>query len=308
MAAEIALATRLEKPSQFMKAGLKLLAEDNYRPRQITELAGAAATTISLDGNRKRGRRLFQDSMADPTGNSLAQAQWAETSFDEDLISEGQVQRQWDAKEARAVQRYEQGEFEQALSLAREWIKEEPFSSRGYRLGAAAASAIDDPKQIEEMAGEGLKYEPSSASLLNSMAFALALQGHYDDALKALSKIRPDTSDRSNFLVSEANRGLIAFRQGDTAKGDELYRAAILGFRQLHEARMARSAMAYRAREAIRAKHPRAREILAEAKDGLLPDTHKIAALVVKQAELLVAQVLEASEDAVSMRRSTVRE
>lgn len=108
--------------------------------------------------------------------------------------------------------------------------------------------------------------------------------------------------------MSEANRGLIAFRQGDTAKGDELYRAAILGFRQLHEARMARSAMAYRAREAIRAKHPRAREILAEAKDGLLPDTHKIAALVVKQAELLVAQVLEASEDAVSMRRSTVRE
>ena len=49
MAAEIALATRLDKSSQFMKKGLALLAEDKHLPRQTTELAGAAATTVSLD-------------------------------------------------------------------------------------------------------------------------------------------------------------------------------------------------------------------------------------------------------------------
>jgi len=89
---------------------------------------------------------------------------------------------------------------------------------RGVRLGVAAASAIDDSKQIEEFAREGLRYEPSSVHLINSLAFSLALQGHHNDALGALREIRPESADRSNFLVSEANRGLIALRQGDLTR------------------------------------------------------------------------------------------
>jgi len=295
MAAEIALATRLEKPSQFMKKGLALLAEGRHRPRQITELAGAAATTISLDGNRKRGRRLFKDSLADPTGNSVAQAQWAEQSFDEELIAKGRLERMWDAKEARAIQSFEAGEFEEALRLAREWISDERFSSRGYRLGAAAASALDNPKRIEEFSRTGLGYEPKSGQLLNSLAFSLALQGFYDEAGRTLREIRSESEDRSILLVSEANRGLIAMRQGDLAKGDELYRKAIVGFRQLQEQRMTRSAMAYHAREAVRARHPRASELVAEAKHGLKLESNRIAALVLKQAEeLLMLQGAEA--------------
>lgn len=298
MAAEIALATRLEKPSRFIKKGLALLAEDNHRPRQITELAGAAATTISLDGNRKRGRRLFKESMADPTGNSLAQAQWAEQSFDEELISEGQLERTFDAKEARAVQKYEAGQFEQALTLAREWIRDEPFSSRGYRLGAAAASVVDDAKQIEEFARTGLRYEPKSGHLLNSLAFSLALQGLYHEAKQTLREIQAEIDDRALLLVSEANRGLIAMRQEDLARGDELYRKAISGFRQLQEQRAARIAMAYYAREAVQAKHPRALELVAEAKHGLVPELNRIAVLVLKQAEgLLMPQAADTAAD-----------
>ena len=289
MAAEIALATRLDKSSQFMKKGLALLAEDKHLPRQTTELAGAAATTVSLDGNRKRGRRLFKYSMVDPTGNSLAQAQWAEQSFDEELISERNLERMWDAKEARAVQKYEAGEFEEALVLAREWICEERFSSRGYRLGAAAAGVIGDANQIEDFARTGLSYEPESAHLLNSLAFALALQGLYDEAGRILREIQLENEDRSTVLVSEANRGLIAMRQGDLAKGDELYRKAIFGFRQLQEQKMARGAMAYYAREAVRAKHPRALELLAEAKHRLVPESNRVAATVLKQTEGLLA-------------------
>jgi len=57
--------------------------------------------------------------------------------------------------------------------------------------------------------------------------------------------------------------------------------------------------MAYHVREAVRAKHPRALELLAEAKHGLKPEANKVAALVVKQAELQpAAQALEASGDA----------
>jgi len=89
-------------------------------------------------------------------------------------------------------------------------------------------------------------------------------------------------------LVANANRGLIAFRSGDSKRGVELYRKAITGFRSKNNIHLARLAQAYFAREAVRAVLPEANKLFREAKDGLSPSTNPAAAKVIKSTEMML--------------------
>ena len=121
------------------------------------------------------------------------------------------------------------------------------------------------------------------------MAFALASLNRLEGAEKSLRNL-PKDSDRETALVAEANHGMIAMRRGNLVAGEEHYRIAIAGFRQEQNPRMMRSAQAYFAREAAKAGHPKASELVSEAKAGLSIPTNPVAARVIKIAEELLAQ------------------
>jgi tetratricopeptide (TPR) repeat protein len=285
MAAEIAFAQCVDRPSAFMKAGVNLLKEGSQNPRQVTELAGAIGTTLLIDGNRKLSKRHFLQSLADPTGNSLAQAEWASGAFGEPIVLERQLERYRDAKEALALHAYSAGQFEASVAFAREWIAEEPFSARGYIVGASAANTADDFAAAEALSKEGLSFDPKSISLLNSLAFALASQGRLDEADDALRQIPDEHKDKNLLLVADANRGLVAMRRGEIDKGRNFYRKVIQSFRSQQNPHLARSAQTYWAREATRAGVPDGAEILEEARKGLIASPNSVAARVLKEAE-----------------------
>lgn len=240
MAAEITLAMRLLKSPRFLKLGLQLIESDQYIPRQITELVGAAATTVILD-NLKRGKRLFRKSVADPTGNALAQAQWAEQSSREQFISAGQLQRNPDATEASAQKAYMLGDFENALRVSRKWLSEEPFSILVHFAATASANACENYPEAEKQAHNGLRFHPRSAHLRNWLVLSLASQGRLEEELQEIRKIKFEAGDEAASLVSDANRGLIAMRQGDVLLGESLF----AGFRHLQQQGLARTALAF---------------------------------------------------------------
>jgi hypothetical protein len=76
MAGEIALSNLAERNPRFLKLGAEWVDENKARPRHLSELASAIGTVHLKEGNRK-ARKLFKTSLVDPTGNSLAQAEWA---------------------------------------------------------------------------------------------------------------------------------------------------------------------------------------------------------------------------------------
>ena len=75
MAGEIALSALAERSPRFFKTGAALVAEGGMQPLHLSELASAIGTVHLKEGNRK-ARKLFDISLVDPTGNSLAQAEW----------------------------------------------------------------------------------------------------------------------------------------------------------------------------------------------------------------------------------------
>lgn len=266
MAAEIALANHLERSPVFAKKGTLLLLEARHLPRQVSELASALATDLIDDGNNKRAKKLFRESLFDPTGNSLAQAEWASPHVGTSLVADEQLAAAGDATEARAIKAFDDdGDFDAALKLSRMWIKEEPHSARAHFAGSSAANMLDDYDASIDLCRRGLQRDPKSAALRNNLVFALGSANQLAAAEAELKTLlqRPGVGDTP--LVAEANKGLIAFRRGKLAIAKAHYRDAVSGFRRQQRPLSERLALAYFAREAALARDSDAPSILKEA-------------------------------------------
>jgi len=281
MAAEIALAPIAERRPMFLKRGLELVEKKNHLPFQITELSGAIGSNLLAEGNRKKGKRLFEQSMLAPTGNVLAQAEWASEKYNEILFGEAQLMQATDAKEAKAFHFYRYGDFKHSFDCAIQWVEEEQFSSSAYVMSTAVANVLGNYQKADELAREGLQRDHHSVSLLNAQAFALACLGNFEGAIEILKRI--STEDPINLLVKEANFGLIAMRQGQSGEGIAHYRNTIAGFHRQNNIAMECLAYAYFAREAIQAQLPEAKQILAEAEERNVKPVSPAANYILKK-------------------------
>jgi tetratricopeptide (TPR) repeat protein len=275
LAAEIALAPGANRIPKFLKRGIAVLDENNQYPRQITELAGAVGTTFLLDGNRKRARRLFQQSMADPTGNSLAQAEWVSQAYGEIVVKERQLKTSPDATEAMARHMYRTGDFNQSLAFATRWIEEEPFNNNAYVTAAAVTNILEKYEAADKLARDGLLHDPRSLSLISNRVFSLSCLGKLNEAEDLLRGYLVKADSELMTLVGEADQGLIAFRRGNLSQGEAHYRKAIAGFGRLNAMEPKRLAEAYFAREAVRAGFEDAAKLISEfEKKNVAPVVH----------------------------------
>jgi len=210
---------------------------------------------------------MMMRGLADPTGNTLAQAEWIKEALHETFAEPTLLGTSSDANEANALRLFRIGDFAKSLEWASLWIGEEPFSNRAYVFGVAAASAGQDYEQALRLAERGLRYDPHSYPILHNKVFALACSGRTDEAERILERIPHDGGDLTH--VAEANRGLIAFRRGLPDIGIPQYRLAIAGFRNSGDLGNEQIAMAYLAREAVRANDPQAKAFVDEAESKI---------------------------------------
>jgi tetratricopeptide (TPR) repeat protein len=291
MAAEISLADVAERNPRSMKQSKALLEDRTHLPRQITELAGAVATNEMVHGNRKVARRLFGRSVADPTGNALAQAEWASETIGHQLVQSAQLSGE-DAQEARALHLIREGHFEHVPVVCEAWADLEPYSIRPFEFGSSYAGVLEQFDKAIELAKRGLKLRPDAPALLNCLAFSSANIGDFPEALSALRGITEEQGGL-HWHVALANRGLIALRQGQREEGERHYRSAIAGFQRAGLPYSVASARAHFALEAVRAGLPNSDTILKEACKDRDKFKGSVVDRVLLRAEALRSRILE---------------
>jgi tetratricopeptide (TPR) repeat protein len=189
--------------------------------------------------------------MLDPNANALAQAVWASPTFGDDLFSASTLRSVEEAYEARAQHLYREGQFSDVFVECEAWMIDEPYSIRPYELAAGAANILEEHEKADELTRRGLRMRPNSPLLVNCRAYALASQDRLEEAHTLLAKFPSEAPDWARF-VSEANRGLIAFRRGNLVEGLHHYQSAVDGFQKIGLSPMALSAQIYLCREMVR--------------------------------------------------------
>jgi tetratricopeptide (TPR) repeat protein len=265
MSAEMAIAELADRQARFFGQGRALIKSGTLRPRQATELASALGTLELVAGGRKKARDFFRESLVDPTGNSLAQAEWASPSFGAELVPPRRLSLTNDAGEATALHLLREQKVEGVTEACERWSASEPYSIRPFEVGSGTAAAMGKYADALAIAQKGLLIRPSAPWLLNNRAFALIHLGRLKEAehsLRCISK-----TDDPTWLVSEANRGLLAMRRGDHTAGVKHYRAAIEGFRELQKPAFVAIAQTFLAREAAIAGLAEAKALIKEARE-----------------------------------------
>lgn len=288
IASEIALARLADKKSPFYKRGLAILDDQRF-PREITELAGSIATNELIEGNRKKAKRFFGQSMADPNGNALAQAEWASPVFGTELLKDSQLQSVSEPYEARALHSFREGHFENVILECERWAESEPYSIRPFESAAAAAAIIERYAEAAEIAARGLRLRPKGAALLNSGAYALASLGELDRAEALLSRITV-TADVTSRLIKRANQGFIEISRKQKERGISEYQAAINGFKAERQGLMALHATTYMARALARTGFLQNAEMVqTEIRKAVETSGQQSTKYVFRSTDLLVA-------------------
>jgi tetratricopeptide (TPR) repeat protein len=226
MAAEIAVSEVAQRDSESLKIGRRILSSSSLPPLHTSELASAVATREMANGNARNARKLFRQSLIQPTSNSVGQVRWAEKALGIELDDVSlRVDR---AFEARAWKFHYEGQWGDALSESLKWFSDEPYSSRPAMLGSyIAAVVLHDYEEATRIAQRGLAANPSEPGLLNNLIFALACDGKLSEAVKLVPKLSQITRDDAGRIILLATCGLIEYRQGNPAQGRELYMQAI---------------------------------------------------------------------------------
>jgi tetratricopeptide (TPR) repeat protein len=277
LAAEIAAAAITERTSRLIKTGRGILGSGAHPAPEITELASSIGTVDLSAGDLRSARRLFALSLQDPTENSVAQAEWVSRRVSvvevDPRLAEGRR-----AYEAQAWQRYLSGQWRDAVMFCRQWLMDEPFSSRPAQLGSYLAEVgLEDFDIAEKLGRQGLLANPNDPMLLNNLVVALANQNRIDEAEREFKRIKVQTATELHATVM-ATEGLLAFRRGEYDRGRYLYFAAMNQLPQ--RSRRWRLAALHLAKEEAIARTGRALDALSmsesEGEGADLPEFHQL--------------------------------
>lgn len=267
VAGEIALSSAAGRKPHFLKVGIGMVDDGGFQPLHISELASAIGTVHLRDGNR-RARKLFRTSLVSPTGNSLAQAEWANPHLGGEIVTSKQIDHVPDSGEARAFHAYWLGDFDGLIRICEQWMMEEPFASRPYAVGSSVAITIGDLDVGYRLAERGLELEPESLLFRNHLAYALIEKGEYPRASQILRQalIKKQADDLpAEYLAATAS--MLAMRLGEIDEGIAGYKKVIATFKRQGSKNLEALAAAHLAFEAARAGSESTTEFIKQAED-----------------------------------------
>ncbi len=228
MAAEVAIGNFIDKKPVFVKEAQNLIADDSLRKSHISELASAVATIDWNHGAISKAKKLFNQSLEEPTENSLAQAVWM-SSQDNFFNPNTNIQVFTNAHEAKAHHHYINKNWKQAVEQCDQWQKDQPFSpAPGIDGSFISILAFKDYSLAKQFAENGLIANPDDFLLLNNLAVALINLNEFDEAQTRLSQINPTTTAHHDLasLSKTITTGLLQYRTGNVEQGRQSYLSA----------------------------------------------------------------------------------
>jgi tetratricopeptide (TPR) repeat protein len=256
VAAEIATAMVLNESPRFVKSARSMIEAENFSPFQLSEVAGALASLEIDSGAIKRGRKLFDQALREPTENTVAQVAWTAQHLASDLHDNiGYLTVT--SHEAQAWDDYRTGRWNSFVQATMRWHADEPFSTRPLLMGSfVAGGPLEDFKLSIQIAQSALKTDPDDAGVRNNLAFAYASLGNVSTAADVMSRLRAANLSAEERIASIATWGLIAFRRKDIEEGRSLYEQAIDLAKRQKDHEMETLATIYLAREMLMARVP----------------------------------------------------
>jgi len=228
-AAEVATSDLCGKTPKWTHKAIATFTASTKQDVASSELAlGLATLEHKAGGKRKLVRRLAENGLRNPTENAIAQAVWLERNAAIDVSSGVVLAERTDATEALAMKHYEDEEYLKCTQNAWRWVKDQPFSPRGYLLGACCASIqLHDHQQALNFCEAGLLVHRSQPLLLNCLMFSQTYMGYIHQAEATLSRLEGFSRDPQIGPFVDAGRGLLAYRRNDIVGGREHYLAAM---------------------------------------------------------------------------------
>lgn len=234
ISAEIVAAGAAGNQSKLVKKGRQLVESGRFAPLHSSELASAIGTMEHEAGNRKQVRKMFSHALIEPTENAVAQAGWIGrhmTGFD---LPEGSlaVPRAFEALAWEAVQ---EERFDDAVAHALEWAEDEPFATRPVLFGSWVASmGLGDFATAADMAEVARTANPDDPRLVAQLLYCRASMDEMAEArallpeLERLTRLSEGSRTQDEWdVVLEADRGLLAYREGNPEIGRRHYEEAI---------------------------------------------------------------------------------
>jgi tetratricopeptide (TPR) repeat protein len=229
LAAEIAISSISGRTSRFVKLAREFVERRSVSPEHTSELASELGTLEFEAGAKKRTRALIRHALISPTDNAVAQAAWvARQSGDVTIQPSPTLLMTPQAFEARAWANLRDKQWYASVDDARQWLSDEPFSSRPAVFGSwVACVALCNFHDGEMFAREGLLIDPDDEVLLNNLTYCLASTGRVAEASTHFARIDPAHLRALTRATYLATKGLLEFRSGRVSDGRTLYEDAI---------------------------------------------------------------------------------
>lgn len=227
LAADIATTVaRRRRPRNVNVA--KLVAEDrSIHFHHVSELATAIASLEVESGSARRAKPFLRIGMEDPTENSVAQLEWIITERNIDAPSIEHVESVPLLFEAKARDRYADGDWRQALYYATKWLNDQPFSSRPADMAAYAAALLQEYDVAVGFLEKAMRSNPGEPMMINNLAYFQIMANRVGDALQTFARLDGLELTEDIKLVTQATKGLLCIRTGDIDQGRHLYRRTL---------------------------------------------------------------------------------
>lgn len=227
ISAEIALASIKGHTSRHMKLGRRMVDKDAFAPLHLSELQSSIATNDANAGNKRKASRLCEKSLRSPAENSVAQVAWLRRK---QLIqlTPALERNTVTSSEANAWTAAAASKWDVAITEAKRWQVDQPFSSRPAILsGGIAATVLEDFEEAENCSRAALLSNRDDPSIVNNLAFSLAKQDRPIDALDLIATIDGNSCTDTQKICLLATTGLSLFRKKNFYEGRKRYHDAI---------------------------------------------------------------------------------
>jgi Tfp pilus assembly protein PilF len=264
LAAEIGIASMLNRSSSWLKKGIRYVEEKKFSPFDMSELACALAMQELNSANSKLARRLFKRSLMSPTENSIAQLISVSRADPHASIpvADFDVPRKY---EALAISHFKGMRFRDAINEGTRWMMDQPFAVSPVLFTGITSSIIEEFELSNAIYRFGLAANPKHSALRNNLAFSLASNSEPEAADVEFRKIDRFNQSIQDRIITTATEGLIAFRRGKFDIGRALYGQAISLAEGNNEPTLAMKAVAFLAREEVYARTDRAKATFEQA-------------------------------------------
>jgi tetratricopeptide (TPR) repeat protein len=233
--AHIAVSSSINKFSPFLKNGIKQRESNKFTNFDLTELNSSLGTLELSNGNLKKAKAFFNDSLKLPNDNSLAQFQF-NLNQDKRLsgILNSNITNVKNNYEALALKYRDEGNWNSAVENSLKWFLDVPYSAEPAVFSSyLLCTAIGDFETASKVCELALKTNPTDTTLYNNLIFSYLQLDKIQEAEKFLQilnlyiKFNHKTINRESSITALGTNALYFIKIGKLEEGVKLYKEAI---------------------------------------------------------------------------------